>query len=126
MSNKGKYYIGNVKDFSEYRGFCMGHFIDGEKFPLLKTDKLEFAWKVFDKCVSEENPYRHFHKECIEVDIVIAGWIDVEIEGQVHRFEKGQFYVVYPYTKTKDVKSALGTEMIIIKVPSIEGDKYRV
>ena len=125
-SRKGKYCVGDIKDFSKYRGYCMGHFIDKEEFPLLQTDKLEIAWKAFDKCVSEEKPYRHFHKKCIEIDMVISGWIDVELDGKVHRIKKGQFYIVYPYTKTKDIKCKVGTEMVIVKAPSVKEDKYRV
>lgn len=118
---KKKYYIGDIKDFSDYNGWFMGHFIDGSKYPLLKSDKIEIAWKELPEDFREDD---HTHKKAIEVNIVISGWIEVNINKKRFKVTNSQFYVIYPLTNLAVNKVGKRTKVIVVKFPSIKDDKF--
>lgn len=118
---KKEYCIGNIKNFSNYKGWFMGQFIDSNKYPLLKSDKVEIAWKKLPENFTDKT---HIHKRAIEVNIVIAGWFEVIINEKKLKIIKGQFYVIYPYTTLSITKVKKGAQVIVIKFPSVKDDKF--
>lgn len=61
----------------------------------------------------------HIHKIATEYNLIINGL--VEIEDKL--FKSGDFFIFEP-NKYKQVKFIYDTDLIIIKTPSIIGDKY--
>lgn len=126
MKNKKQnFFVGKIQDFDSLRGYFVGHFMKEKGFPLFQSDKVEVAWKKFP-AGPIENAIRHTHKKGFEVNVVISGWIRVEINGEKFTVKRGEFYVIHPHSVTKDLEVGENTEMIIVKAPSVPGDKYPV
>lgn len=123
--DKGKFYIGKIKDFAATRGYFVGHFMEEKGFLLLQSSKVEVAWKKFSKYTPLKQE-KHTHKKSIEINIVISGWIKVEINGKKYKIKKGEFYVIHPFNVTKDLEVGKNTEMIIVKAPSVPEDKHKI
>lgn len=120
--NKNKFFYGRVKDFSQTKGYFIGQFMGQKGFPVLETDKVEIAWKKLPRTFKEETP--HFHKRGIEINIVISGCYKVWIEGEEKELKKRDFLVVYPQAKLKNISATKGTELIVVKAPSVANDKF--
>ena len=122
IKNKNKFFHGNIKDFSQTKGYFIGRFMDQRGFPLLETDEVEIAWKKLPTTFDEEKP--HFHKNGVEINIVISGNYKVWVEGEEKTLKKGDFLVVYPEAKLKNIFAQKGTELIVVKAPSVPNDKF--
>ena len=120
--NKNKFVKGNVNEFSETKGYFIGRFLGEKGFPDLETDEVEIAWKSLPTTFNEK--CAHFHKQGVEVNIVISGKYKVLVNNQEVELKKGDFLVVYPETKLKNISTEKKTELIVIKSPSIEYDKF--
>ena len=122
MSKKGKFFIGKVKDFSKRKGWFFGQFMEEG---LLKSDLVEVAWQNISN--KKPNPQdKHFHKKTTEINIVISGWVKITLNGKQHKVEKGEFYILYPYTVIEAVEAGNDTELIVISAPSAADDKFLV
>lgn len=120
--NKNKFVKGNVNDFSETKGYFIGRFLGQKGFPSLETDEVEVAWKKLTITFDEKVP--HYHKGGIEINIVIAGSYLVWVAGEKIKLSKGDFLVIYPETQLKNLSAEEGTELIVIKAPSLPNDKF--
>ena len=121
-ANKDRYFFGNIKDFQKTKGYFIGQFMGERNFPQLETDEVEIAWKTLPITFNEQEP--HFHKKGIEINIVISGSYRIWIEGEEKEFKKGDFLVVYPEARLRNVSAKEGTELIVVKAPSVPGDKF--
>lgn len=122
LDNKDKFVYGNTKDFSQTKGYFIGRFMGEKGRPDLETDEVEVAWKVFPIASGEET--LHYHKEGIEINIVVSGGYKVLVGGVEKEIKKGDFLVVYPETKLKTLSIEGGSEIIVVKAPSVPGDKF--
>lgn len=95
----------------------------GERnYPLLETDEVEIAWKKLPTRFNDDKP--HFHKKGVEVNIVVSGAYKVSVEGKEKTLKAGNFLVVYPKAKLKNISAEHGTEIIAVKAPSVPNDKF--
>lgn len=91
-------------------------------FPLLATDEVEIAWKVLPPNFGDKTP--HFHKKGVEINIVVSGSYKVWVDGEEIELKKGDFLVVYPEAKLRNISAQEGAELIVVKAPSVAGDKF--
>ncbi len=118
-----KYYVGNIKEFSHFNGWFMGQFMDKDKYPLLKNKDVEIAWKKIPQNYSEPN---HIHKKGLEINIVISGRLNLHINNKKFVVKAGQFFIIYPEAILSADKVGKHTEVIVVKCPSVKGDKFKV
>lgn len=124
VDNKDKFFLGNVGDFDSTKGYFIGRFMGEKGFPLLETDEVEIAWKKLPTTFDE--PLPHFHKKGVEVNIVISGSYKLEINGEEKELCKGDFLVVYPESRLRNISAQEGTELVVVKSPSVPDDKFDV
>jgi quercetin dioxygenase-like cupin family protein len=95
-----------------------GWFIGDFTPAVLKTKGFEVCYKVHPK---GEVWDKHYHKEAEEINYLIRGEMKINSEivkaGEIFVFEKGE--VCDPTFLTE-------CELIVVKVPSVIGDKYIV
>lgn len=117
--NKGKYLIGKVADYSKTKGWFFGQFADNE---LLKSDLVELAWQdISNKSPAPQD--KHLHKQTVEINIIFSGNVEFIVNGQPVKAEKGDFYVIWPETVVENFSAGPDTKLIVIRAPSIQGDK---
>lgn len=120
-NNKDKFFTGKFSDFKATKGWAVGQFMGKRGFPDLETDEVEVCWKIIPK----QTEYKfHYHKKGVEITVVISGSYSLIVNGQKLSLKKGDFLVVYPETKLRNLGAEKGAEAIVIKAPSIAGDKY--
>lgn len=115
--------VGKTSDFEESRGYFIGQFMAKYEKPELVTDKVEISWKKHDKSFKE---IPHYHKIGIDINIIISGHVTAIIAGKSYDLYPKDFLVVYPPTILEDYIVHEDTELIVVKAPSVEGDKYPV
>jgi len=120
--NKNKYARGNVADFLDTRGYFIGKFMGKKGFPLLETEEVEVAWRILPAAFDDNTS--HYHKRGVEIMIVASGSYKVRVNGEDLELIKSDFIVVYPETHLKSISAEEGTELIVIKAPSLENDKF--
>ena len=123
ITNNNKFILGNKDDFSETKGYFIGQFMGQRGFPELETEEVEVAWKTLPTNFSEEP---HYHKGGVEINIVIKGSYKAIVNGQELTLTAGNFLVVYPQTVLQNVSAEEGTELIVVKAPSVPDDKFIV
>lgn len=115
-----KYFIGKVGDYAHKKGWFFGHFMEE---PLLRSDFVEVAYQdVSDKKVDPKD--WHYHKKSLEINIVISGQAKFKINGESVTVGGGEFYVVYPYTTIEEFSTSPDTKIIVVRIPSVPGDKF--
>ena len=119
-NNKGNFFLGKVADFVTRKGWFFGHFMDDK---LLRSNLVEVAWQDISNKKSSLKD-KHFHKKSIEINIIISGWVKITINGKRVKVNRVDFFVIYPLTVVEDVEAGPNTELIVIKAPSIPGDKF--
>jgi len=102
----------NMKDM--VRGWFVGDFQPTS----FSTDVCEVAHRVYKAGDYEK---KHMHKVATEITAVIKG--RVLMNGVEHK--EGDIIVIEPGEAT-DFKALTDAENIVVKVPSIKGDKYLV
>ncbi len=104
-----KYNIKNMKG-----GWFIGNFIPS----VYRTKQFEVCFKQHLK---EDKWLTHYHKHCIEINYLIRGSMTVNnellVKGDIFIFNKEE--VCAPIFLTD-------CELIVIKTPSIPGDKHEV
>lgn len=118
---KNKFIKGNVSEFGGSKGWFIGQFMNNYGRPDLTTNDIEVCWKKLEKDFKDP---LHFHKKGTEIAIMITGWFSFVVGDEVITLHEREFLVVYPYTPlgVKDYK--VGSEMVLIKFPSVPNDKY--
>jgi len=115
-----KYFIGKVGDHIQKKGWFFGRFMEEE---LLRSDLVEVAYQD----ISDKNPDHndwHYHKKSLEINIVISGQATFKINGEKVKVGEGEFYVVYPYTTIEEFSTSPNTKIIVVRAPSVAGDKF--
>lgn len=117
-----KYFVGKVSDKAQKKGWFFGHFMN-EK--LLNSDLVEVAWQ--DISGKKPDPQdKHYHKKSVEINIILSGWMKLNINGQRVRAGKGEFYVIYPESMVEEVEAGENTELMVVRAPSIARDKFQL
>lgn len=103
----------NLKDMAKItRGWFVGDF---EK-AVFKTKECEVAYKTYRAGDYEK---KHLHKVAIEITLIIKG--KVIMNGVEHK--EGDIIVMEPGEAT-DFKALTDAENVVVKIPSVIGDKY--
>lgn len=118
---KNKYFIGKIEKHAQNKGWFFGHFMEDE---LLKNDAVEIAWQDISNLKPTPGD-KHYHKLSVEINIVLSGTVRLTINGERKTVAQGEFYVIYPYTEVEAVEADNNTHLIIIRAPSLKGDKYQ-
>lgn len=112
---KKKYKVGKVSDFAKSKGWFFGHFADD---PLLQSDAVEVAWQnISNKQTSPKD--KHLHTKSVEINIVLAGEINLVINGEKFSLHKGEFYIVWPETIVEEIETIAETEILVVRSPSV-------
>ena len=95
-----------------------GWFIGNFEPSLFKTEQFEVAVHNHKK-----NEYHapHFHKIATEYNVIIDG----EILVNENKLSTGDIFIAYPNDIT-DVEFITDCTIVVVKVPSVAGDKYIV
>ncbi len=93
-----------------------GWFIGDFEPSAFRTDGVEVAYHTYTK--GQEWP-RHYHKVATEINYMVRG--DMDLNGQ--RITTGDVFVIHPGESVKP-EFLEDCEVIIVKVPSVPGDKY--
>lgn len=115
-----KYFIGKIKDYTHKKGWFFGHFMEED---LLHSDLVEVAYQD----VSDKKPRSkdwHYHKESLEINIVLSGSVTFKINRKEVKIGEGEFYIVYPCTIVEDFSASKNTKIIVVRAPSVFGDKF--
>ncbi len=115
MDNEGAYFIGSTSESAKERGWFFGSFTDE---PLLRSDQVEVAWQHIPNVVPKTKEC-HFHRESVEITIVISGRIRVAINGTEYSLGAGEFYVVWPLTTVEMLSTDAQATLIVVRSPSI-------
>jgi mannose-6-phosphate isomerase-like protein (cupin superfamily) len=102
--------IDNIKNF--HNGWFVGHFVPS----VYDTEAFEIAYK---RHKSNEIYERHFHKESIEINLLVSGTMTM----QDKTLNSGDIFIVYPY-EISDPKFITDCEVVVIRHPSKPKDKY--
>ncbi len=114
-------FVGNVDIHARERGWFFGHFMDE---PLLRSDLVEVTWQRLPNRKPSDDQ-RHLHRQTVEINVVIAGSVELKINDVEHSFGRGDFFVIWPETIVSDVRSDAEAEMLVIRAPSVPGDKFQ-
>lgn len=104
-----------ILKFEDFKG---GWFIGDFTPSALKTSQFEVGYHHYK--VGQEWDH-HFHKQMDEVNLILSG--KVKIQGR--ELIKGDVVVINKY-EVSDPEFLEDTEIIIIKIPSVPGDKFKV
>lgn len=118
------YTIAETDEFAGTRGYFIGHFMAEEGFPNLMSQEVECA--IIEVPI-EDLSKPHFHRVMTEITIVLSGRLTL-IFGEKDQVEvgEGEFFIVKPGTVLQNPVNEPGTKVLVIKYPSVPGDKYYV
>ncbi|RDI65013.1 cupin domain-containing protein [Nocardia pseudobrasiliensis] len=123
MDDKKKMsFVGTVDDFRQRKGWFFGAFMDE---PLLESDLVEVAWQRLPD-VTPNPEQAHYHRQTVEINILLRGWLKLSIDGVEHTLRAGQFYVIWPESVVSDISTGPDAELIVVRAPSIPSDKISV
>lgn len=96
----------------------MGWFIGDFDPSVFRTSDFEVGYTTH-----KQGEYRdpHYHREAIEITLVISG----ELLLNEQLFVAGDIFIIDPY-EVAAPSFLTDVEVIVIKVPSVPGDKYLV
>ena len=115
-----QYYVGKVAEVAKRKGWFFGSFMDE---PVLQSDLVEVAWQRIPN-MTPNSGQKHFHKQAVEINVIISGWIQLTINGTQYKLEKGDCFIIWPETMIKSVTTGDDTELIVVKAPSLPNDKF--
>jgi len=90
-----------------------------------KTDKFEAAIHSYKKGEIKE---AHFHKEATEVNYLLEGKFilqNYDGNGSSKELNKGDVFIIHPF-EIADPLFLEDCKIIVIKTPSVIGDKYTI
>jgi len=122
-TNKNKFFKGKLEDFQKFSGYFIGQFMGEKGFPILEADEVEIAYKKLPAKFEDEKP--HFHKKGVEINIVIKGKYKAQVNGKVIEISNNEFLVLYPRATLKNISAQKGTELVVVKAPSVPKDKFQ-
>jgi quercetin dioxygenase-like cupin family protein len=93
-----------------------GWFIGNFDPAAYKTDQFEVCFKLHPK--GEKWP-KHYHKEAVEINYLIRG--SMTIQGEL--LEAGDIFIIDKH-EVSDPEFHEDCEVIVVKTPSVPGDKY--
>lgn len=102
----------HIKDFK------MGWFIGNFKPTLLSTCRFEVAHHFYTKGFKG---VPHIHKVATEYNYIIRG----KLIASGQEFGAGDFFIYEPH-EVSEVEFLEDTDIVIVKTPSMPGDKYDV
>jgi mannose-6-phosphate isomerase-like protein (cupin superfamily) len=120
---KGNFYIGKVKNFSSTKNYIIGSFMKEKGFPQLQSSKIEVKWQTNYQALKKN---KHYHQKSVEINLITSGCFKMKINGKEYKINKGEFFILYPYSVIESLQSGKNTELITIKVPSLPKDKFPV
>ena len=94
------------------KGWFVGNFIP----TAFSTELCEVSIKKYKK---EDHEERHMHKVGTEITVVTRGRVLMNKK----EYGEGDILVIEPM-ETTDFKALTDTETVVVKVPSVKGDKY--
>jgi len=103
-------------DIFKIKDFIGGWYVGNFDPTVFKTDKFEVGYKVHLK---DEVWDKHYHKEATEINFLISGKMKIMDK----EFNSGDIFVIYP-NEIADPIFLENCYLIVIKTPSIVGDKY--
>ena len=115
--------IFNIKDFKD--GWVIGNFEPA----LFRTKDIEIAVHDYPKHTRYDNIDRHYHKVATEYNIILEGKISLDVPemfrdfSRAHILSKGDGWIYKPLERSY-VIFLENTKLLIIKTPSVPGDKY--
>ena len=95
-----------------------GWFVGNFDPSVFRTHDFEVAYKVHHK---GDSWGKHYHKRAIEINYLIRG--RMQIQGKI--LTKGDIFTIFPY-EISDPEFIEDCELIVVKLPSVIGDKYEV
>jgi uncharacterized cupin superfamily protein len=116
------YYKGSIYDKKfkkETRGYLCGDFNKA----IIQTKKMEVAHMDSDLLKVHLGKKPHHHNKIDEMIIVIKGNIEQEVDSKIIKLKKGDFLFIKAKSITRSIKVVTGTEIIVVKSPSIPKDK---
>lgn len=115
--------------FYKLDSFIGGWFIGNFDKSVLKTDLVEVSYKKHPK--NEKWP-RHYHAIATEYNALLRGkmqmisWGRMEItNGNIYQCNPGDIFVVRPMETVQPIFQE-DCELIVVKIPSLPGDKYEI
>lgn len=103
-----------VKFGSMVKGWFVGDFVP----TAYNTKDCEVCLKEYNAGDSEG---KHMHKVATEITLIIDG--EVMMNGK--KYKKGDIIIMEPGEAT-DFKALTNAKNVVVKVPSVKGDKYPV
>lgn len=104
-----------ISKFKDYKG---GWFVGNFEPTAFKTDKFEVGYHKYLKGQEWDH---HFHKKMDEINLILSGKVIIQDQELI----SGDVFVINKY-EVSDPVFIEDTEIIIVKTPSIPGDKYKV
>ena len=102
----------------DLKDFTRGWFIGAFEPNLYYSDQFECAVKQYQSGSYEK---RHFHKIATEITVIISG--RVRMNG--NEYKEGDIIVQEPGEAT-DFEALTEVKNIVVKIPSVKGDKYEI
>ncbi len=113
------YYIGSVETPAGKEGWLIGAFLK-KNHPCF-SEIVEVAWKELGPDTRDP---KHIHKLVIDISVIIKGSQVVMVDDQHLTLKSGDYMIVCPLTPVEVLSAEEGTVVLVIKAPSIPGDKY--
>lgn len=95
-----------------------GWFIGNFEPTVLKTDQFEVGYKFHPKGDAWDC---HYHKKAVEINFLIRG--KIRMQDQI--IEGGDIFIMFPW-EVANPEFLEDCEVVIIKTPSVVGDKYKI
>jgi len=102
--------IDNIKNY--HNGWFVGNFTPS----VYNTETFEIAYKKHE---CNEIYARHFHKESIEINLLVSG--TMKMQDKI--LNSGDIFIVHPY-EISDPQFITDCEVVVIRHPSKPKDKY--
>lgn len=117
------YSIGKISELAAEgkEGCFMGRFL-GEHDPWFSRN-LEVAQQCLNSD-TKADVFSYAYGRVEQVIVVLRGCLRMEAEGQKEEFKQGEIIFVKPKTPIKIIGADDDTELLVIKSPSLFGDKY--
>jgi len=114
------YYTGSIKDqkIKETRGYLCGAFKNAPIF----SERIEVAYMEADELKKHINK-KHHHNIIDEFCIVLRGFIEQEVDGNLLKIKEGDF--IFQKAGSIEELKNIGddTILLVIKSPSLPNDK---